>query len=194
MVRAPGIAPGTADWQTATLLLRHARTWKLGPCRAWAAGWLHTDPIGQSGLRSRIENRRFLKENGRPDGSRTRIPRLERPGSLTVRQGGKKRTRGRHRRLTTSGAPRVCFRNSRCANSFSQKRTHTVVPLGRRGLPDWTAAGFSCGRWADWLGSALKPLGNMGKGSDSFPGSGPNFRAQKNPLPGGSGRPRARLR
>lgn len=62
LVRAPGIAPGTADWQTATLLLRHARTCKLGPCRAWAAGWLHTDPIGQSGLRPRIENRRFLKE------------------------------------------------------------------------------------------------------------------------------------
>ena len=81
LVRAPGIAPGTADWRTATLLLRHARTCKLGPCRAWAAGWLHTDPRGQSGLRSRIENRRFLKENGRPDGSRTRIPRLERPGS-----------------------------------------------------------------------------------------------------------------
>ena len=55
LVRAPGIAPGTADWQTATLLLRHARTYKLGPCRAWAAGWLHTDPIGQSdsGLGSR---------------------------------------------------------------------------------------------------------------------------------------------
>ena len=54
---------------------------KLGPCRTWAAGWLHSDPIGQSELRSRIENRRFLKENGRPDGTRTRIPRLERPGS-----------------------------------------------------------------------------------------------------------------
>ena len=35
---------------------------ELGPCRAWAAGWLHSDPIGQSGLQSRIENRRFLKE------------------------------------------------------------------------------------------------------------------------------------
>jgi hypothetical protein len=62
LVRAPGIAPGTADWRTATLLLRHARTGKLGPCRAWAAGWLHRDPIGRSGLRPRIENRRFLKE------------------------------------------------------------------------------------------------------------------------------------
>ena len=54
---------------------------RLGPCRTWAAGWLHGDPIGQSVLRSRIENRRFLKEIGRPDGTCTRIPRLERPGS-----------------------------------------------------------------------------------------------------------------
>jgi len=35
---------------------------KLGPCRTRAAGWLQADPRGQSGLRSRIENRRFLKE------------------------------------------------------------------------------------------------------------------------------------
>ena len=49
--------------------------------RVVVAGWLQSDPIGQSGLRSRIENRRFLKEIGRPDGIRTRIPRLERPAS-----------------------------------------------------------------------------------------------------------------
>ena len=46
------------------------RIYKLGPCRTWAAGWLHRDPIGRSGLRSRIENRRFLKENGRDDMNR----------------------------------------------------------------------------------------------------------------------------
>src|SRR5687767_4310606 len=66
---------------------------KLGPCRAWAAGWLHTDPRGQSGLRPRIENRRFLKENGRPDGIRTRIPRLERPGSSLLDDKAEKRER-----------------------------------------------------------------------------------------------------
>ena len=66
--------------------------------------------------------------------------------------------------------------------AISQKRTHTVVPLGRPCLPDWTAAGFSCGRWADWLGSALKPLRNMGKSSDSFPGSG--FSGMKKPTSG----------
>jgi hypothetical protein len=98
-VRAPGIAPGTADWQTATLLLRHARTCKLGPCRTWAAGWLHTDPIGQSGLRPRIENRRFLKENGRPDGwsaaerrtgsgARPRAKRVNRTGTGNDAQRG----------------------------------------------------------------------------------------------------------
>jgi hypothetical protein len=30
-------------------------------------------------------------------------------------------------------------------------------------LPDWTAAGFARGRWADWLGSAMKPLMEYGK-------------------------------
>jgi hypothetical protein len=25
---------------------------------------------------------------------------------------------------------------------ITKKRTHTVVPVGRNGLPDWTAAGF----------------------------------------------------
>src|SRR3989304_4294559 len=69
---------GLADRRVALTPRTHG---KLGPCRTWAAGWLHRDPIGRSGLQSRIENRRFLKENGRPDGSRTRIPRLERPGS-----------------------------------------------------------------------------------------------------------------
>ena len=80
VVRSGRLALPIPDWQTGALLLRHERM-KLGPCRASAAGWLHSDPIGQSELRSRIENRRFLKENGRPDGIRTRIPRLERPES-----------------------------------------------------------------------------------------------------------------
>ena len=50
---------GLADRRVALTPRTHG---KLGPCRAWAAGWLYTDPIGQSGLRSRIENQRFLKE------------------------------------------------------------------------------------------------------------------------------------
>ena len=51
---------------------------------------------------------------------------------------------------------------------------------------DWTAAGFARGRWADWLGSAMKPLMEYGKEFALVPGSGP-LGAQKNPLPGGSG-------
>jgi hypothetical protein len=47
--------------------------------------------------------------------------------------------------------------------AFRKKRTHTVVPLARPGLADWTAAGFARGRWADWLGSAMKPLEEYGK-------------------------------
>ena len=50
---------GLADRRVAPTPRTHG---KLGPCRASAAGWLHLDPIGRSELRSRIENRRFLKE------------------------------------------------------------------------------------------------------------------------------------
>ena len=39
---------------------------------------------------------------------------------------------------------------------------------------DWTAAGFARGRWADWLGSAMKPLMEYGKSSDSFPEAAPS--------------------
>ena len=77
LVRAPGVAPGTADWQTATLLLRHARIGKLGPCRTWAAGWLQVDPIGRSVPRPRIESRRFLKEKE----FASRIPELTELGT-----------------------------------------------------------------------------------------------------------------
>ena len=77
MVRAPGIAPGTADWQTAALLLRYARINKLAP--ASSGCWQAPEKIrqGRSGLRFRINNRRFLKEIGRLDGIRTRIAGLK---------------------------------------------------------------------------------------------------------------------
>jgi hypothetical protein len=176
-VRAPGIAPGTADWQTATLLLRHARTCKLGPCRTWAAGWLHTDPRGQSGLRPRIENRRFLKENGHLDGIRTRIPWLERPGSSFLDDKAEKRTRGRHRRLTPSGAPRVCMYNREvtfCASRF-RKKEHTPSSLssdevGWIGRPQDLHADVGLIGWAQ----QVKPLMEYGKNSDSFPEAVPS--------------------
>ena len=76
---------------------------------------------------------------------------------------------------------------------FAKKNTHTVVPLDpAEAGPDWTAAGFARGRWADWLGSAMKPLMEYGKSSDSFPEAALSGHT-KNPLPGGSGRPRVRL-
>jgi hypothetical protein len=165
LVRAPGIAPGTADWQTATLLLRHARTYKLGPCRAWAAGWLLGDPIGRSGLRPRIENRRFLKEKGPPwraekENTRPASPlnairrtaRWCRTALAVLRYCSERCPHSRHppsSPLAGLGAGAIYARRAP-----SQKRTHTVVPLIRRSPMDWTAAGFARGRWADWLGSA----------------------------------------
>ena len=102
MVRAPGIAPGTADWQTATLLLRHARTVKLGPCRTRATGWLQGDPIGQSGLRPRIENRRFLKET--IDQHRGTLARWRlSPPSPSLRQDAHERERSRAKLAALAG-------------------------------------------------------------------------------------------
>ena len=87
MVRVPRIALGTPDWQTCTLLLRYTRIGNY-PLPALAAGWLFGNPIGNCVLRSRIKNRRLFEQNGRLDGFRTRIPRLEGPGSCAVRRQG----------------------------------------------------------------------------------------------------------
>lgn len=107
---------------------------KLGPCRTWAAGWLHTDPRGQSGFRSRIKNRRFLKENGRLDGSRTRIPRLERPGSWTVRrQGGKTECDERNAEKQSFGAALLNTHkneNTRPASPFNALRRTACLMQG----------------------------------------------------------------
>lgn len=75
---APVALLGSADWQTAALLLRYARINKLAP--ASSGCWQAPEKIrqGRSGLRFRINNRRFLKEivastggakrNGTPSG------------------------------------------------------------------------------------------------------------------------------
>ena len=103
MVRAPGIAPGTADWQTAALLLRYARITKLAP--ASSGCWQAPEKIrqGRSVLRFRINNRRFLKEIGRLDGIRTRIAGLKDRHPLILDDEAKNETHGRPCRLTPQG-------------------------------------------------------------------------------------------
>lgn len=76
MVRAPGIAPGTADWQTAALLLRHARK-QISPCRLWLPASSRIDPMGQKRTPVSDQQPALPIGNGRLDGIRTRITGLK---------------------------------------------------------------------------------------------------------------------
>jgi hypothetical protein len=58
---------------------------KLGPCRAWAAGWLQGDPMGRCGFRSRIENRRNFEEKGGAGAASGRRHATRTPSSLSRR-------------------------------------------------------------------------------------------------------------
>ena len=114
----------------------------------------------------------LLKENGRLDGICTRIPRLERPGSSTLRrQGGNLRERLRlvaigHAAqnicagITLPAAVRATANGD--ANKFRKEHTPSSLSVDWR-LRDWTAAGLLCGRWLIALGSAVKPLMESGK-------------------------------
>ena len=76
MVRAPRIAPGTADWQTAALLLRHTRN-QISPCRLWLPASFRKDPMGQKRTPVSDQQPALPIGNGRLDGIRTRITGLK---------------------------------------------------------------------------------------------------------------------
>lgn len=125
LAEASAEAGGLADRRVTLTPRTHD---KLGPCRASAAGWLHSDPIGQSGLRSRIKNRRFLKE---------RKPLRAFPRWKTA-----------WRKIGTSGRPcrlppwahHSCLHLRNSPREFL-KNTHRR-PSRQNDPPVWTAAGF----------------------------------------------------
>jgi hypothetical protein len=115
-VRLGRLALPTPAWQTGTLLLRYRRVLEIDPCWLWppAGSWeIRQGPVwpglgSRTGTASKMKgdgnpspkkgaHRRHrpsacgaTRQNGRLDGIRTRIPRLERPGSWTLRrQGGR---------------------------------------------------------------------------------------------------------
>jgi hypothetical protein len=166
---------------------------KLGPCRAWAAGWLQGDPMGRCGLRSRIENRRNFEEKGGAGAARGF------PNAITATKreldstGGRRGHRGKllsadhadKRGLIASESATICeIRGkdpwSSCCRALDLQAKTGTSPLAHRrpsratgSWADWTAAGFGGGRWLIDLGSAVKPHRNLGNelvGSDS--GSG----------------------
>ena len=170
MVRSGRLALPTPDWRTGTLLLRHERMSKLGPCRLRPSAGFNHIRLGEAcsglGQRTGASLRKMVALTGIAPVS---LGLKGRDPQLLDDKAEKKNTR--------PASPFNAIRRTACwcrtvlsGPAISQKRTHTVAPLGRQCLPDWTAAGFARGRWADWLGSAMKPLKEYGKkSSHSFP-------------------------
>jgi hypothetical protein len=156
MVRAPGIAPGTADWQTAALLLRHARN-KLGPCRPWAAGWLPRRSDGavrfsSLGSTAGAGSSQFVPQGNVSSTDRLRRLRSEnlhaRPAvPLNVPLG-----RTAHVGAGPRQASRLILQKEHTPSSLSPR-------VGRIGRPRDLMRAL-----ADWLGSVVKPRGNLETG------------------------------
>lgn len=99
---APVALLGSADWQTAALLLRHARkSAPAGSGRRLASAEIRW---GDALFRPRIKGRRWFEPSGRLDGIHTRITGLN-SGILTswTTRRRKIEPRGRRRRLTPVG-------------------------------------------------------------------------------------------